>query len=164
MKIKTAPLLLMFAFSIFYPVNALSDYDNITPKLLYEKKCSRCHGLDRITQATKSPDQWSATVNRMRQKDAAWISQEEAQTIAAYLASDDSEKTSNNHNRSRNLYTQTSLPKLFGFATFGLLFLTVVLGFSMTHGKRKFFKIHKVIAYITLASGAIHGILIIAIQ
>jgi len=161
MKIKTIPLLLVLVFSIFYTVNVLSNENYIIPKLLYENKCSRCHGFDRITQATKSPDQWSSTVNRMRQKDTTWISQEEAQTIATYIASNVSEKNSDDHNHSGHSHIPTYLPKLLGFITFGLLFLTVALGFAMTHGKRTLFKIHKVIAYITLASGVIHGILII---
>jgi len=161
MKIKTISLVLVLVFSIFYAMNVLSNDSNITPKLLYENKCSRCHGLDRITQATKSPDQWSSTVNRMRQKDTSWISEEKTRTIAAYLASYVSEKDSDDHNHSVHSYIPTYLPKLFGFITFSLLFLTVVLGFAMTHGKRRLFKIHKIIAYITLASGVIHGILII---
>ena len=138
----------------------ISKDNNITPKLLYENKCSKCHGLNRITQAIKLPDQWIPTVNRMRQKDKNWINQEEAQTIAAYLASNVSGKNSDGHNHSEHSHIPTYLPKLFGFITFGLLFMTVVLGFAMTHGKRTLFKIHKVIAYITLASGVIHGILI----
>ena len=121
-------------------------------------------GLDRITQATKSPDQWSSTINKMRQKDTTWISQEEARTIAAYLSSYVSEKNSDYHNHSGHSHIPTYLPKLLGFITFCLLFLTVVLGFTMTHGKRTLFRIHKVIAYITLASGAIHGILIMIIH
>jgi hypothetical protein len=161
MKIKTISLLLVLVFSIFYAVTVLSNDNNISPRLLYENKCSRCHGLDRITQAIKSPDQWISTVNRMRQKDRTWISDEESQTIATYLASYVSEKTSGDHNHSVNSQIPTYLPKLFGFITFSLLFLTVVVGFAMTHGKRRLFKIHKVIAYITLASGVIHGILII---
>ena len=159
MKIKATPLLLMLVFSIFYTVNGFSNENKITPKLLYENKCSRCHGLDKITQAVKAPDQWGYTVHRMRQKDKTWISQGEAQTIATYLASNFSKK-SDDHNDSGHSHIPTYLPKLFGFITFSLLFLTVVLGFTMTHGKRKLFKIHKVIAYITLASGVIHGILI----
>ncbi|MBN2059909.1 MAG: hypothetical protein JW882_05770, partial [Deltaproteobacteria bacterium] len=127
---------------------------------LYENKCSRCHGLDRITQAVKSPEQWSDTVHRMGQKDKTWISEGEAQTIATYLASNFSKK-SDGQNDTGHSNIPTYLPKLFGFITFGLLFLTVVLGFIMTHGKRKLFKIHRVIAYITLVSGVIHGIFII---
>jgi hypothetical protein len=161
MKIKAITLLSVLVFSIFYTVNVLSNDSNLTPKLLYENKCSRCHGLDKITQETKPPDQWTSTVNRMRQKDTTWISLEEAQTIATYLISNVSEKNSNDQNQAGHPHIPTYLPILFGFITFGLLFLTVVLGFAMTHGRRRLFKIHKVIAYITLASGFIHGILII---
>ena len=158
---KTVTLLLLFVFSIFYALNVVSADNNITPKHLYETKCSRCHGLDKITQAVKSPDQWNLTVNRMRQKDPTWISQEEAQTIAVYLATNVSGKNSDSHNNPEHSRIPVFLPELFGFITFCLLFITVVLGFTMTRGKRSLFKVHKVIAYITLASGVIHGILIL---
>ena len=160
MKTKVTPLLLVLIFSTFYTVNVSSGDNNITPKMLFENKCSRCHGLDRITQATKSPDQWSSTVNRMRQKDTNWISQEEARTIAAYLASSVSGKNSDDQKDSLHSHMPTYLPKLFGFITLSFLFFAVVLGFTMTHGKRRFFKVHKAIAYITLTSGVIHGVLI----
>jgi len=160
MRIKVIFFLLILVFSIFYTANVLSeDYEN-TSKLLYEKKCSRCHNLDRINQAIKSPDQWSATVGRMRQKDTSWMDPMEARTIALYLASNVSQEKTSEHKQSKYSYIPTYLPKLFGFITLSLLFITVALGFTMTHGKRKLIKIHKIIAYTTLASGVIHGILI----
>ena len=78
MKVKAILLLFMLVFSIFYTANVFSNENKITPKLLYENKCSRCHELDKITQAIKAPDQWSYTVHRMREKDKNWISQGEA--------------------------------------------------------------------------------------
>ena len=97
MSIKPTSLLLVLVFSIFYTVNVLSNDNKTTPKILYENKCSRCHGLDRITHSTKPPDQWISTVDRMREKDTTWFSHEEAQTIAAYLSSDDAENISGDH-------------------------------------------------------------------
>jgi len=161
MKTKVIPLLSALVFSIFYTVNVLPNDNSIIPESLLENKCSRCHGIDRIKQATKSPDQWNFTVNRMRQKDISWISQEEAQAIAAYLASNLSEKVSDDRYHSVYSHIPTYLPKLFGLITFILLFFTVALGFAMTHGRRSLFKVHRVIAYITLACGVIHAILII---
>ena len=129
-------------------------------KSLFESKCSRCHGPERIIQAVKTPAQWSFTVNRMRGKDIDWISDEEAQTIAAYLASHFAIENSYQNNHSDRSSIPPDLPELFGAVTFCLLLITVVIGFAMTHGKRRLFKIHKTIAYITLASGVIHGVLI----
>ena len=128
--------------------------------MLYQDKCSKCHNDNRIMQAIKSPDQWQATINKMRQKDTNWISQEEAQTIATYLASNILKKDLNGHDHSKHSLIPTYLPKLFGFITFSLLLITVALGFFMTHGKRTLFKIHKLIAYTTFISAIIHGILI----
>ena len=160
MKIRVILLSCVLGFSVFYSVNVLSNGNNDTSKLLFENKCSRCHGLERITQAVKTPSEWSFTVNRMREKDIHWISDEEVQTIATYLASHFAVKNSYQNNHSNQSSIPPFLPELFGLITFCLLLITVVIGFVMTHGKRKLFKIHKTIAYVTLASGVIHGILI----
>ena len=160
MKIRTILLFFVLGFSLFYSVNVLSNVDNGTAKSLFEKKCSRCHGLDKITQTVKIPDQWRFTVNRMKEKDPSWISSEEAQTITAYLASHFADKNSYRYNYSDESSIPNDLPELFGVMTFSLLLITVVIGFVMTHGKRKLYKIHKIFAYITLLSAAIHGILI----
>ncbi len=157
MKIRT--IFLSFVL-VFCSVNALSDDNGDNSKSLFENKCSRCHGLERISQAIKTPDQWSLTVDRMREKDIRWISDEEALTITTYLASHFAGKDSYPNDHSDQPSIPPYLPELFGLITFCLLLVTVVIGFVMTHGKRKLFKIHKTIAYITLASGVIHGILI----
>ena len=164
MKSRAMLLFCVLGFLVFYSVNVLSNNNNDTSKSLFESKCSRCHGLGKITQTVKTPVQWSFTVNRMRGKDIHWISDEEAQTIAAYLASHFAVENSNQSNHSDQSNIPPYLPELFGLITFCLLLITVVIGFVMTHGKRKLFKIHKTIAYITLVSGVIHGILIFIIH
>jgi hypothetical protein len=161
MKYRVILFFCLLGFIIYYSGNVLSQGNSDTSKLLFENKCSRCHGFERITQGVKTPDQWSITVNRMRGKDTKWISDEEAQTIATYLASNFVVKNTYENNHSGQLSIPPDLPELFGLITFCLLVTTVVIGFVMTHGKRKLFKIHKTIAYITLASGVIHGILIL---
>lgn len=160
MRIKGIILFCLFSFSVFFSVSVLSNDHDDTSKSLFESKCSRCHGFDRIFQAVKTPVQWRFTVNRMREKDINWISNDEAQSIAAYLASLSAVENSYQKNHSDHSSIPPDLPELFGLITFCLLLITVVIGFVMTHGKRKLFKIHKTIAYITLASGVIHGILI----
>ena len=161
MKIRATVLFCVLVFSVFYSASALSSDNNDTSKSLFENKCSRCHGLDRVTQTVKTPDQWSLTVNRMREKDTRWISGEEAQVIATYLAAHYADEKHNQSNHSDLSTIPSFLPELFGLITFSLLLITVVIGFVMTHGKRKLFRIHKTIAYITLLSGVIHGILIL---
>lgn len=160
MKISGIIFFCLLGFSVFYPVNVLSDGNNNIPKSLFENKCSKCHGLERITQTVKTPVQWSATVHRMKEKDIHWISDKEVQAIATYLATQFAVKESNQNNHSGQWNIPPGIPELFGIITFCLLLITVLIGFVMTHGRRRLFKIHRTIAYVTLASGVIHGTLI----
>jgi ferredoxin-NADP reductase/mono/diheme cytochrome c family protein len=57
---------------------------------LMQKRCSRCHTLDRIIGARKDAAGWSATINRMRTFPGSHISEEEAATILSYLVTADS--------------------------------------------------------------------------
>jgi ferredoxin-NADP reductase/mono/diheme cytochrome c family protein len=54
---------------------------------LMQRRCSKCHNLDRVVGARKDGQGWLATVNRMRALPAAEISESDAQAIVAYLAS-----------------------------------------------------------------------------
>ena len=53
---------------------------------LMQKRCSKCHTLDRVVGAQKDARGWLKTVTRMRRMLDAGISESDAQTIAAYLA------------------------------------------------------------------------------
>jgi ferredoxin-NADP reductase/mono/diheme cytochrome c family protein len=61
---------------------------------LMQKKCSRCHTLDRVIGARKDTTGWLATVNRMRALPGSHISQDDATTILSYLVTADSIDTS----------------------------------------------------------------------
>jgi len=52
-----------------------------------EKRCSKCHNLDRIAGAHKDARGWLATVNRMKALPASGISEEDSRIIVSYLAS-----------------------------------------------------------------------------
>jgi len=54
---------------------------------LIERRCSKCHALDRVAGARKDAQGWIATVNRMRGMTGAGISESDAQTIISYLVS-----------------------------------------------------------------------------
>jgi ferredoxin-NADP reductase len=54
---------------------------------LMQKRCSKCHNLDRVVGARKDAQGWVETVDRMRQIPGAGISEAEAQTIVSFLAS-----------------------------------------------------------------------------
>jgi ferredoxin-NADP reductase/mono/diheme cytochrome c family protein len=52
-----------------------------------EKRCSKCHNLDRIVGARKDARGWLATVSRMRALPDSGISEADSRTIVSYLAS-----------------------------------------------------------------------------
>ena len=52
-----------------------------------EKRCSKCHTLDRIAGARKDARGWLATVNRMRALPDSGISEDDSRIIVSYLAS-----------------------------------------------------------------------------
>src|SRR5580700_1889135 len=52
-----------------------------------EKRCSKCHNLDRIVGARKDARGWLATVNRMRTLPDSGISEADSKIIVSYLAS-----------------------------------------------------------------------------
>jgi ferredoxin-NADP reductase len=57
---------------------------------LMQKKCSRCHTLDRVIGARKDATGWSSTINRMRTLPGSHISEDDATAILGYLISADS--------------------------------------------------------------------------
>lgn len=52
---------------------------------LMQKRCSKCHNLDRVVGARKDTQGWIGTVNRMRVMAGADISEAEARTIISFL-------------------------------------------------------------------------------
>lgn len=52
-----------------------------------EKRCSKCHNLDRIAGARKDAPGWLATVNRMQALPDSGISEADSRIIVSYLAS-----------------------------------------------------------------------------
>ena len=68
------------------PANAPVTIDMNQASELMQKRCSKCHNLDRVVGARKDVQGWIATVNRMREMPSAAISQADAQAILSYLA------------------------------------------------------------------------------
>ncbi len=56
-----------------------------TSEELMQKRCSRCHNLDRVVGARKDAGAWLETVNRMRALPGSGISEGDAKTILSYL-------------------------------------------------------------------------------
>lgn len=48
-------------------------------------KCTRCHGIDEVIDAEKTPEEWEETVKRMQAKDPDWITDVEAAEIITAL-------------------------------------------------------------------------------
>ena len=67
------------------PANAPVTIDMNRASELMQKRCSKCHNLDRVVGARKDVQGWIATVNRMRNMPSAAISQADAQAIVSYL-------------------------------------------------------------------------------
>lgn len=55
-------------------------------KALFDKKCSACHATRKATRQKKSQPEWTETVMRMKNKNGAPVSDEEAKMIIEYLA------------------------------------------------------------------------------
>jgi ferredoxin-NADP reductase len=54
---------------------------------LMQKRCSKCHNLDRVVGARKDAEGWRKTVDRMRAMPAAGIPEAEGRAIVSYLVS-----------------------------------------------------------------------------
>ena len=63
------------------PAGAVGD------SALFEKRCSKCHELDRVRARRDTPAGWRNLVERMKLKMFSGISDEEAVRIAQFLAS-----------------------------------------------------------------------------
>jgi ferredoxin-NADP reductase len=57
---------------------------------LMQKRCSRCHALDRVVGARKDGQGWLVAVNRMRALPGSGISETDAKIILSYLISENS--------------------------------------------------------------------------
>jgi cytochrome c5 len=55
-------------------------------KALFEQRCSQCHAAARATSATRTRDDWSATIQRMVTQNGASITPAEQSAILEYLA------------------------------------------------------------------------------
>lgn len=68
----------------------VAKIDMQASEALMQKRCSRCHNLDRVVGAKKDARAWLATVDRMRSLPGSGISESDATIILSYLLSEDS--------------------------------------------------------------------------
>jgi len=78
----------VIGLSLFLPFGvARSGHASGTPaKILFEKKCSICHSIERPKSEAKTRKDWETTVTRMRNDHDGPITSDEAQMIIEYLA------------------------------------------------------------------------------
>ncbi len=61
------------------------EESSISGTTLLEERCSTCHGTDKVTQASKTQEEWEQTVTNMVEKGAE-LTAEEQEVLVAYLA------------------------------------------------------------------------------
>jgi mono/diheme cytochrome c family protein len=67
------------------PIPAVSAVEE--GKVLFDQKCSVCHGLDRSTALAETREKWASIIRDMQVKKADWISDGDAGKILEYLSS-----------------------------------------------------------------------------
>ena len=77
-------LVLLVAVSLTL-VSVAADAED-DAKALFEKRCSLCHPASRPLGMTKTPQEWSQTVTRMKGYAGGKISDEEGKIITKYLS------------------------------------------------------------------------------
>jgi hypothetical protein len=79
------PVLFIISFFLIFTFTGKKAYsETMEPKALFEKRCSRCHSLDK-TNRTESADYWKATVQKMKKKFFSGIKDTDAAIITEYL-------------------------------------------------------------------------------
>ena len=87
MSIRSCLNTIVLMFSIFL-LTAYAEKkacaEEMEPKALFEKRCSRCHSLNK-TDRNESADYWKATVQKMKKKFFSGIKDEDVPVITEYL-------------------------------------------------------------------------------
>lgn len=69
---------ILFIFVLFlFPHNQAKVKDKSAEEKVIEKKCTICHSIDRIFFLKRTPEEWSAIVKRMKEKEPNWFSDED---------------------------------------------------------------------------------------
>jgi mono/diheme cytochrome c family protein len=67
--------------------NPSSVVQTMDGQALLESRCIQCHGVDRVTTTTKSPEAWRENVESMVQRGAK-LNDQEKDVLVAYLAAE----------------------------------------------------------------------------
>ena len=87
MAISTCSLSLLFVLMLVTTSTLAKEEpsQDDPDKKLFEAKCQKCHSLQRIKEAHMTAAKAKETVEKMREKEGAGISKEEAKSIYNYL-------------------------------------------------------------------------------
>lgn len=85
MKMNRKVTCLIIASALFLaPLPGIAADEGLEPKALFEKRCSKCHGLDKANRSG-TPDFWKSTVKKMKDKWFSGISDRDMEIITQYL-------------------------------------------------------------------------------
>ena len=91
MKLLTTALLFLFTALVLVPAlsGTMAQTTDAAPdpqQQFFETKCQKCHSLERVKEAHLTRDMVKPTVDRMKSKPGADISQKDADTIYEFLS------------------------------------------------------------------------------
>lgn len=87
MSCRSSLKVLFFLLSFFLLITCAERKafsETLEPRALFEKRCSRCHSIDK-TNRTESADTWKSIVQKMKKKFFSGISDQDAAVITEYL-------------------------------------------------------------------------------
>jgi len=66
---------------------------DLAAEKVFKERCTKCHDLDKaLSGYSEDSERWRQTINRMRGKDAKWISADEARVLVGLHVSDELRK------------------------------------------------------------------------
>jgi hypothetical protein len=83
-EIRILQCLVVSSALLLAPLSGIAEDEDLEPKALFQKRCTKCHTLDR-TNRKENSEFWRETVSRMKEKPFSGISDRDAQVIADYL-------------------------------------------------------------------------------
>ncbi len=91
MRLLTATLLFMVSALVLFaalsvPAAQAGDTAADPQQQLFESKCQKCHSLDKVNEAHLTLDRVRPTVDRMKSKPGADISQKDADSLYEFLS------------------------------------------------------------------------------
>jgi hypothetical protein len=133
---------------------------------LFRDVCSGCHGHEKADPSSKSPDEWPATVERMRNMavgSKAEFTGEEASEVSEFLVkAAASTPVSDNPGETSSGAALLEAAATIGFAVGALISIMLITGLARRRLRRNFRLIHITGAVMLFACIAAHAVLLYA--